>query len=342
VQSVAIRIVSGVVASSLVSALTIIAVASDKGTAVHRATLAAQASVSTINLDNCPILHTGYRGGCVSQLQTDLNSLPDYHVDADGIFGSQTYDAVTAFQRSKGLDSDGIVGPGTKEALDATLAALSVPTPELSAAATSVPYPPLNWLAGTSNSPYAQIQLISTDPINVVLHDPSGHASDLVEQALAASGHWFSNTCYNRSVVLPVTDLNAAYNVTDFPPVTSFTTDVSGSGDVDFMHGCGSLGIVRGHMRLWRSQDNETVWIAGSEEIPTGSWTSPHRLADNAFNAGRDQLASDLASGLLASGHRYGACQCVSYSPAVPSYPAGSLQGVAYDGNVALFDLGNG
>jgi hypothetical protein len=341
VQPRKFRILSAITAGSI--ALAVAAITASSGTsqpATHPALAAQNESFPPVNLDACPTLHTGYpTGGCVAQLQTDLNIIQGNHLAVDGIFGSvgsQTYKAVIAFQQAHGLPQDGMVGPATKQALDA---ALSVPTPVLSPVATSVPYPPLNWLAGTSNSPYAEIQLNSTDPINLVLHDPSGHASDLVEEGLTASGHWFRNNCYNRSVVLPVDDSYAAYNVTDKPPVTSFATDTSNSGDVLWFHGCGSLGNVRDHMRLWRSQDNQTVWIAASEEIPTGSRFSPHRLADNAFNAGRDQLAKDLASGLLAAGHRYGACQCVAYSSAVQSYPSGSFQNIDYDGGVAFFNL---
>ena len=332
------RMLSAVMAGSLtVAGVAITASSGTSPTAKHAALAAQTESFPPVNLNNCPTLHTGYpRGGCVAQLQSYLNSFPGNHLDVDGTFGSQTYAAVIAFQQANGLKQDGMVGPAMKKALDA---ALSVPTPRLSPAATSIPYVPLNWLAGTSYSEYAEIQLNSTDPINLVLHDPSGHASDLVAEALTASGHWFKNTCYNESVVLPVRDSYAAYNVTDKPPVASFATDTSGSGNVLWFHGCGSLGDVRGHLRLWRSQDNQTVWIAASEEIPTGKRFSPHRFADNAFNAGRDQLAKDLASGLLAAGHRYGDCRCVEYSPAVQSYPPGSLKNVGYDGGVAFFDL---
>lgn len=45
---------------------------------------------------------------------------------ADGIFGQSTFDAVQHFQASKGLTVDGIVGPNTIAALNATIAAQSV------------------------------------------------------------------------------------------------------------------------------------------------------------------------------------------------------------------------
>ncbi len=87
-------------------------------------------SFPTINLDDCPILHTGYpTGGCVAQLQSDLNFIQGGQLVVDGTFGSvgsQTYDAVVAFQQANGLQSDGVVGPATKQRLDANL---SVPTP---------------------------------------------------------------------------------------------------------------------------------------------------------------------------------------------------------------------
>ena len=85
-----------------------------------------------MNLDACPTLHTGYpTGGCVAELQNELNLIAGSTiVTVDGTFGSQTYNAVKAFQQSKGLTQDGMVGPDTKKALDA---ALSVQTPRLPA-----------------------------------------------------------------------------------------------------------------------------------------------------------------------------------------------------------------
>ena len=66
----------------------------------------------------------------MAQLQTDLNIIQGNHLAVDGTFGSvgsQTYNAVIAFQQANGLPQDGLVGPATKQAL---AAALSVPTPQ--------------------------------------------------------------------------------------------------------------------------------------------------------------------------------------------------------------------
>lgn len=61
-----------------------------------------------------PLLKQGSRGDDVKKLQA-LLALPDK--ERDGIFGSKTKAAVVAFQKSKGLTADGIVGPYTWDAL---------------------------------------------------------------------------------------------------------------------------------------------------------------------------------------------------------------------------------
>ncbi len=72
---------------------------------------------------NCPpypgaLLREGSRGANVTTVQNWLNrvaasdsAIP--RIDADGIFGPRTRNAVAAFQRRYGLDDDGIVGPDT-------------------------------------------------------------------------------------------------------------------------------------------------------------------------------------------------------------------------------------
>jgi hypothetical protein len=69
-----------------------------------------------------PDLSMGSRGPSVAALQEQLNALepaPDPPLDPDGIFGGLTAEAVQAFQESRGLEGDGIVGPVTRNALAA-------------------------------------------------------------------------------------------------------------------------------------------------------------------------------------------------------------------------------
>lgn len=60
-------------------------------------------------------LKVGARGNDVIKLQILLNGYlnPAIKIKNDGHFGKRTVDAVKAFQKKKGLTSDGIVGPNT-------------------------------------------------------------------------------------------------------------------------------------------------------------------------------------------------------------------------------------
>lgn len=55
----------------------------------------------------------GSRGNEVRQIQTKLKQLGFYKGTVDGIFGTNTKNAVIAFQKSCGLTADGIAGPKT-------------------------------------------------------------------------------------------------------------------------------------------------------------------------------------------------------------------------------------
>ncbi|WP_375766594.1 peptidoglycan-binding protein [Archangium gephyra] len=59
------------------------------------------------------VLHKGSRGPLVIELQRRLVAAGFNPGLADGFFGSQTEDAVQSFQRSQGMNVDGIVDPGT-------------------------------------------------------------------------------------------------------------------------------------------------------------------------------------------------------------------------------------
>lgn len=88
---------------------------------------------SSVILDDCPTLMQGNTGGCVNELQTelneDLNLSPPMAVD--GTFGPGTRQAVITFQQDNGIaPADGIVGPQTKTVLDnANSVSTPVPAP---------------------------------------------------------------------------------------------------------------------------------------------------------------------------------------------------------------------
>lgn len=63
-------------------------------------------------LNHCPLLKLGAKGGITKCLQMLLNGY-GYALSLDGIFGANTRNVVIAFQRSKGLSQDGIVGTAT-------------------------------------------------------------------------------------------------------------------------------------------------------------------------------------------------------------------------------------
>ncbi|HEX3034718.1 MAG TPA: peptidoglycan-binding domain-containing protein, partial [Thermodesulfobacteriota bacterium] len=59
----------------------------------------------------------GSKGEEVTKIQEELKSLGFYKGPIDGDFGGGTEAAVKAFQKSKGLDIDGKVGPNTWKVL---------------------------------------------------------------------------------------------------------------------------------------------------------------------------------------------------------------------------------
>ncbi len=59
----------------------------------------------------------GSRGSEVTQIQTKLKRWGYYNGSIDGIYGSQTVEAVKYFQRKNGLSVDGIAGPKTLQTM---------------------------------------------------------------------------------------------------------------------------------------------------------------------------------------------------------------------------------
>lgn len=72
--------------------------------------------VSWFSIANASAIRMGDQGEEVTQLQSALANL-GYSVAVDGDFGSATVRAVKAFQESRGLDADGLVGAATYRAL---------------------------------------------------------------------------------------------------------------------------------------------------------------------------------------------------------------------------------
>ena len=70
-------------------------------------------------------LRPGSSGPDVKDLQQKLKDLGFDPNGIDGNFGAGTKKAVIAFQQSKGLQTDGVVGPGTQAALDADATAIT-------------------------------------------------------------------------------------------------------------------------------------------------------------------------------------------------------------------------
>lgn len=67
-----------------------------------------------------PTIRRGSQGTAVVTLQTKLLSFGYTIGKADGIFGEKVENAVQALQRSNNLEDDGVVGPKTWEAINAT------------------------------------------------------------------------------------------------------------------------------------------------------------------------------------------------------------------------------
>lgn len=67
------------------------------------------------------VLKKGSTGSTVKSLQTKLKNWGYYKGSIDGIYGSQTVEAVKYFQRRNGLTADGIVGKKTAAAIGITL-----------------------------------------------------------------------------------------------------------------------------------------------------------------------------------------------------------------------------
>ena len=95
----------------------------DKRTLVRRLLVLFLVNILVISLFQTAQAATyrqGSSGSAVRTIQTKLKNWGYYNGAVDGIFGSQTTEAVKYFQRKNGLTADGIVGPATMKALGMT------------------------------------------------------------------------------------------------------------------------------------------------------------------------------------------------------------------------------
>ena len=73
--------------------------------------------IDRTNASSPALSKMGSRGEQVRQIQQKLKNWGYYAGDVDGIFGTQTKNAVLHFQRKNGLTADGIAGPATLRAM---------------------------------------------------------------------------------------------------------------------------------------------------------------------------------------------------------------------------------
>ena len=81
------------------------------------------ALILTVNFPqnaDAAVLKQGSRGQAVIDVQTKLKNWGYYSGSVDGIYGTQTKNAVISFQKKNGLTADGIVGNATYKALGLT------------------------------------------------------------------------------------------------------------------------------------------------------------------------------------------------------------------------------
>jgi peptidoglycan hydrolase-like protein with peptidoglycan-binding domain len=172
---------SALLAGGLV--ITGIAVGGSPAPATHpKAKAAASVTGEYANLDACPLLSVGYRGGCVQQLQADLDTVLNVTAPADGVFGQQTKDLVQTFQQDQHITPvDGEVGPVTKAALDTAIGAGPSGTSSAPAAPATSP------AAGASSSGPAGSEP-SSDPANGQIVPKESAPSNPADEPDTSSG----------------------------------------------------------------------------------------------------------------------------------------------------------
>ncbi|HEY9723896.1 MAG TPA: peptidoglycan-binding protein [Oscillatoriaceae cyanobacterium] len=94
--------------------------------------LSARSATGAEPIGGSALLTQGASGSNVRTIQQELQSAGFSPGGVDGIFGPNTANAVRAFQRARGLQVDGVVGPQTEAALSRTQAPAPAPAPAAS------------------------------------------------------------------------------------------------------------------------------------------------------------------------------------------------------------------
>jgi len=151
-------------------------------------------------------LRRGSRGAQVTGLQMTLNDLGFNVGSADGVFGGMTDTGVKAFQSSKGLIADGIVGPSTGSALSSAASSGTCTTN-----------------TGNNGNTTPTTPVVTTGTVNVALAASSPMPTALVAgQGIADLAHFtfsngtasevkVSNLVFNRTGVSVDTTMAKAY-----------------------------------------------------------------------------------------------------------------------------------
>lgn len=194
---------------------------------------------STTSDDWTNLLRFGSQGEAVSRLQARLQQLEYYTGAIDGIYGQQTFAAVSRFQQAEGLTVDGIVGQSTWTRLQ-TLLETSAPVSMSTREATAI-LRPSNSPQLTSTTTAAQTLNQSPQPLEseAEREEPANTAGEIAENALLPAENQTSQTPDQPQN----TDLEPPLSNQESQQTREFVFDTSPSG-APFYFWIGAWAIV--------------------------------------------------------------------------------------------------
>lgn len=191
------------------------------------------------------LLKQGDRGPQVTRVQQRLQSLDYFDEETTGFFGNVTASAVKRFQRDRGLESDGVVGPSTEAELFEN---------------SNSPFNEDSFLSNSS----AQTPIAASNPFTgdreIVSNNPFTANQEESQASIAASNSAQSPTKMSRSAILRLGDrgeqvkqLQSQLKARGFSP-----------GEIDGIYGRQTRGAV---MRLQRAENLSLDGIAGKQTL---------------------------------------------------------------------------